>query len=56
MTHHTTYASLRDADGRSERGRFAGQETRAFYIASARTYDESAYPGIFPTSHKGCKA
>ena len=53
MTRHTLNASLRDADGRSERGRFAGQETRAFHRASARTSAESAYPGIYLTSHKG---
>ena len=55
MTRDVQFASVRDADGRSERGRFAGQETRAFYRASARTSAKSAYPGIFPPSHKGCK-
>jgi len=34
-----------DADGRSERGRFAGQETRTFHRSRARTSAESAYPG-----------
>ena len=53
MTHHTTYASLRDADGRSERGRFAGQETRAFHRASARTSAESAYPGTHTSRRPG---
>ena len=53
MTHHTKNASLRDADGRSERGRFAGQETRTFHRASARTSAESAYPGPHTSRRPG---
>jgi hypothetical protein len=36
---------IRDADGRSERGGFGRQDNRTFHRASARTSDESAYPG-----------
>ena len=44
---------IRDADGRSERGRFAGQETRTFHRASARTSAESAYPGTHTSRRPG---